>query len=99
MTVDYRPEPPLPVVADEPPWLAAYGDDRQLIVYRSFSTLETDPMYLPVREHIKRHRMVLIDRETRPDPAMMFGQSEVSWFAVPQMRMGLLAGGMGELPR
>lgn len=29
MTVECRPEPPLPVIADEPPWLAAYGDESQ----------------------------------------------------------------------
>jgi hypothetical protein len=95
-STNVAPEPPLPVVAGEPPWLGAYGDDHQLIVFRNTALRDSDAMLYPVVEHIERHGMVLIDRRTEPDRR---GQCEVSWYVVPQLRLGLLAGEMGELPR
>jgi hypothetical protein len=97
--VNERPQPPLPMVADKPAWLIAHGDETQLIVHRSPLVRDTNSELYPVVEHIERFGMVLIDRYSRRDPAWMFGECEASWYAVPQARIGLLAGGIAKLPR
>lgn len=82
----------------EPTFVHAMGDEQQVVVSRSPLVRDDDTMLYPVREHVERFGMVLVDRRTRPDPGMMFGQCEMSWYAVPQARLGLLTHTNGKLP-
>ncbi len=91
--MDDWPEPPLPEVANSPLWLAAYGDEAQLLVLRSISLRETDELHRPVDEHVARHDLALADLATMPDPGMMFGEARVSWYMRREaLRDGLLSG-------
>jgi hypothetical protein len=86
-------------VASRECWLDASGDECQLVVFKSPMLRAESPWLVRVNEHIERFGMVLIDRDSRQDPAWMFGQYEASWYGLPQARIGLLANGLGELPR
>lgn len=98
--MDDWPEPSLPVVANSPLWLSAYGDETQLLVLRSVSLQETDELHRPVDEHVARHNLVLADVATIPDPEMMFGAAQVSWYTNRRaLRDGLLSHDSSEAAR
>lgn len=91
-------QPPLPEITAEPGFLVAHGDEHQLVVSRSPLVRDTDQMMYAVLEHRERFGMQLVDQRTETDPAWWFGQCEMSWYAVPQLRMGFIAHAEGKLP-
>ena len=94
------PEPPLPEVAHSPRWLAAYGNETQLLVLRSVALRETDELHRPVDEHVARHDLALADLGTSPDSGMMFGEALVSWYLRREaLRDGLLSCGGADVAR
>lgn len=81
-------------VASRECWLEAFGDEHQLIVYRS-PWLQDDNSWLgPVQAHIAEHGLELADQETVTDAQMMFGRAELSWYMSREaLRDGLLSYG------
>ncbi|EIT89309.1 hypothetical protein [Mycobacteroides abscessus] len=76
----------------EPQWLIAIGAPSRVEVYRCPVVREDDSSYVPVREYIDRHGLVLAALETFTDAGWMFGRFEMSVFVPPSVRNGVLAG-------
>lgn len=60
-----------------------------LLVYRSPMVRQTDPIFQPVADLLRDHRMTMVYQERLPDPGMMFGQGEVTAYRLSHSEVPL----------
>jgi len=77
-----------------PTFLEAWGDEHQLVVFRSPVVRDDDPWYQQVLDHIRENGLEPADQEAFGAVGMMFARCEASWYLSPvALRDGLLAAG------
>ena len=74
----------------EPGYLLAGGSSYTLTVVRAWFMRDDDPMYHPVREHIERHGLVLVDQKRMTLDEQL---TDVFWYANPAFRNAAYAEG------
>ena len=82
---------PAPFKHTAAPWLIALGDDVQLVVWRSEVLSKNSDEYAPVKAHLEKHGMQLVEETLLPKDDHIYGRTFKSWFAVPSARTLLAA--------
>lgn len=76
----------------EPSRFLAHGDDDQVVVLHGLLVDEDDPLWPPVREHLKQHDMDVVVRAEGAHPAFNMGQAVAWWFGTAAFRARLAEG-------
>ena len=75
----------------EVPFVIGLGDAVQILVWRSEVLAKSDERYAPIKAHIDRFDMQLVEEELKSKDEYLYGRVYKSWFCVPSARNLLLA--------
>jgi hypothetical protein len=80
---------PPPFAVDHGTMLRAFGDDEQIVVFRSPVVKDDDSMMREVQEHIREHGMALLDERETSRPPNEYGITSMTQlvYATPGARL------------
>ncbi len=72
------------VVVNHLPWLSIHMGNGLLCVYRSTALLDTDPLYLPVKQFLDSTVYTVLEHTVVEDKDMMFREAEMTIYLIPK---------------